>query len=301
MPGIPDMAFINREVPIAEVAGELDLRFGPNGHIHCWFPESHKNGDRTASVGIDERFNKVKCFGCGFRPMGPIDLVMGVQGMTAVEAALWIAERFPVPELPKGKHLTRQDRPVQRYGFQQPIEFLVRSGIWARLLPSTQRLLPVLLAFADKRREQDVYDLQMSWAAMRRYCGMASDGSVSRALKEIRDIGLIERSDAVTARNHGPSQPASRFVLTPASDAIVELGQAVAEDLRREILIEKELRRLKRQGRVLAFTPAPRARFTQYTSLYDSRSTVEIPAVARVACNWAMTQGPPFLRPIVAF
>ena len=50
--GIPDMRFINRSVPIAEIAAALDLRSGQSGNLHCWHPERHQHGDRTASVGI---------------------------------------------------------------------------------------------------------------------------------------------------------------------------------------------------------------------------------------------------------
>jgi hypothetical protein len=68
--GIPDMRFINRQIKIAEVARALDLRLDGNSKIHCWHPERHKNGDRTASVGIRSTNNTVKCFGCDSKPMG---------------------------------------------------------------------------------------------------------------------------------------------------------------------------------------------------------------------------------------
>jgi hypothetical protein len=50
--GVPDLKFINRHIGITEIARHLDLRAGENGNIHCWRPEFHQNGDRTASVGI---------------------------------------------------------------------------------------------------------------------------------------------------------------------------------------------------------------------------------------------------------
>jgi len=49
---IPDMLYINRQIPIADVAHALGLRLDGARKIHCWHPERHKNGDRTASVGI---------------------------------------------------------------------------------------------------------------------------------------------------------------------------------------------------------------------------------------------------------
>src|ERR1035438_4002448 len=62
--GIPDMRFINRQVPIVDVARKLDLLLEGSSMIHCWHPEHHQHGDRTASVGIRASNNTVKCFGC---------------------------------------------------------------------------------------------------------------------------------------------------------------------------------------------------------------------------------------------
>jgi hypothetical protein len=105
---IPDMRFINRELSIAEVARRLDLRFDGNSKIHCWHPDRHQHGDRTASVGIRTTNNTVKCFGCDSKPMGPIDLVMDVLGTDSpAGAAIWIADRFEVPTIPARRHVAR--------------------------------------------------------------------------------------------------------------------------------------------------------------------------------------------------
>src|SRR5215475_6445176 len=103
--GIPDMRYINRQIPIVDVARALELRLDGTNKIHCWHPERHKNGDRTASVGIRTINNTVKCFGCDSRPMGPVDLVMDALQLAAAPAALWIADRFKVPTIPAGKRL----------------------------------------------------------------------------------------------------------------------------------------------------------------------------------------------------
>lgn len=115
--GIPDMRFIHREVPIVNVARALDLRLDGASKIHCWHPDRHKNGDRTASVGIRTTNNTVKCFGCGLGPIGPIDFVMDVLGLPAADAASWIAEQFPVPTIPAGKRLAEPDRWRGRIGY----------------------------------------------------------------------------------------------------------------------------------------------------------------------------------------
>jgi hypothetical protein len=106
--GIPDMRYINRDVRVADVARKLDLRLDGSSKIHCWRPDRHQNGDRTASVGIRAANNTVKCFGCHIGPLGPIDLVMDVLGMSSpADAALWIAGRFAVPSIPSSS--TRSD------------------------------------------------------------------------------------------------------------------------------------------------------------------------------------------------
>jgi len=50
--GIPDMRYINRQVPIVKVARALDLRLEGASKIHCWHPDRHKNGDRLDIPGI---------------------------------------------------------------------------------------------------------------------------------------------------------------------------------------------------------------------------------------------------------
>jgi len=70
---MPDICHISRQARTIELARELDLRLDGTSKIHCWHPDRHKHGDRTASVGIRTNNNTVKCFGCGSKPIGPID------------------------------------------------------------------------------------------------------------------------------------------------------------------------------------------------------------------------------------
>lgn len=62
--GIPDIEFIKRHVPIADVARALDIRVASNTAAHCWRPDAHEHGDRTPSVWFSRRSNKGKCFVC---------------------------------------------------------------------------------------------------------------------------------------------------------------------------------------------------------------------------------------------
>src|SRR5712691_4768961 len=100
----PDFSYIRVRVPIRDVARELGLEVLGN-MVRCWRPERHQHEDRTPSVGLHIRRNTARCFVCDPRSLSTIDLVMSVQGASVKSAARWIAERFQVPGLPKGKHL----------------------------------------------------------------------------------------------------------------------------------------------------------------------------------------------------
>jgi hypothetical protein len=103
-------------------------------------------------VGIRIVNNTVKCFGCDSKPMGPIDLVMDVLGMTSpVNAALWIAERFDVPTIPAGKRLAEADRWRGPIGYERGLELLVRSGLFGILSEPARAIAPVLLAMSEKK------------------------------------------------------------------------------------------------------------------------------------------------------
>lgn len=129
---VPDLKFINRHIAIIEVARHLDSRRGDNGNIHCWRSEFHQNGDRTASVGIRQTNNTVKCFGCGVGPLGVVDFLMAVLGLkNPGDAARWVADRFDVPEISTRKHIVDPDRRIFQYGSQSDIGLLVHSGLWA--------------------------------------------------------------------------------------------------------------------------------------------------------------------------
>jgi hypothetical protein len=75
---------------------------------------------------------------------------------------------------------------------------------------------------------------------------------VSRGLQQIREIGWLPAKSTQPV-NHGPGQPAGKYTLTPFSDAAHECMQAVAEQIRTEIAVEKELRKRKRQNRIAMY------------------------------------------------
>jgi len=250
--GIPNMRFINRELPIVDVARALDLRLDGAGKIHCWHPDHHKNGDRTASVGIRAVNNTVKCFGCASNPMGPIDFVMDVLGLPAADAALWIANRFDVPMIPAGKRLTEVDRWHGRVGYECGMELLIRSGLFGTLSESARSIAPILLAMSEKIESRDqVFSIRMSYLGISRYSGIRSPNAIRKALSELSDIGFLRLPEAGVRRC--PDRMASLYIVTPISEELRELAQSFVAQMRMEIAAERELRARVRAEKIRAW------------------------------------------------
>jgi hypothetical protein len=57
---------------------------------HCPRPERHTNGDATPSSRVHDKTGTFRCFRCDRERVGPLRLVMDVNGMTADEAADWL-------------------------------------------------------------------------------------------------------------------------------------------------------------------------------------------------------------------
>jgi hypothetical protein len=244
------MRFINREVPVAEVARALDLRLDGARKIHCWHPDRHKNGDRTASVGIRASNNTVKCFGCDSRPMGPVDLVMEVHGMASpADAALWIAERFTVPSIPARKRLTETDRRRDRVGYERGLGMLIRSGLWARLSAPAQTIAAVLLGFGEKGGPLDeALRVQMAYRTLARYSGVQSHNAIRKGLVELNEIGFLILPPGAPSRCL--DRQSGTYIVTPNSRELWELAQTRARQTQQEIAVEVELRRRQRTERL---------------------------------------------------
>jgi hypothetical protein len=242
------MRYINRQVPIIRVARALDLRLDGANKIHCWHPERHEHGDRTASVGIRETNNTVKCFGCDSKPMGPIDFVMDVLAMTSpADAALWIAGRFDVPTVQAGKRLTETDRWRGPVGYERGLELLVRSGLWGILSGPAQSVAAVFVTMSEKKRLTDQeFRIRLSYLGISRYSGLRSPNAIRKALIELGEIGFLTLPEAGLHRS--PQRGASLYIVTPSSNEMTELAQAFSAQMKTEIAAEKELRsRLRRE------------------------------------------------------
>ena len=252
---VPDLRWCNRNLLIADVAKHLGLQMEGDRMIHCWHPERHKNGDRTASVGIWRSTNKVKCFACATPPIGVIDLVMDVLAIDIPSAAAWLSEHFDVQKLPKGIHIgLRPDEHPYRVGYEQPIDLLVKSGIWAALSPQSQRVIPVLLAFAEKR-DTETFAVSLSYRAFLRHAGVKSFSSISKAIAQLEEIGWLSIQQR---RNPNGIRGANLYILTPYCETVRELANAMSAQRRGEINAEREIRAKQKKARAEALNAATR-------------------------------------------
>ena len=183
---------------------------------------------------------------------------MEVLGITSGEAIRWIAERFDIPRIPKGKHLKEPHRKVFQHGLEGPLELLVQSGIWPRLSPATRSVAVVLLCLADiQPPDRQSWRIPISYRALMRYSGLGSFGSVSKAIRELESFGWLtvkrcKRDDQLPLRH------ANDYILTPFSDPVREFANAVFQDYRVAIDAEKELRQQQRADRAKEYRERPR-------------------------------------------
>ena len=293
---IPDFKWVNRQVPIREVCIALGLQFGFGNMLHCWHGDRHQNGDRTPSVSIQKSTNRLRCFGCGSKTLSVVDLVMDAMGTDVAGAARWLDQHFEVKRLAKGRHLEDRHavRPY-RVGFEQPIELLVKSGIWAMLKPGSQRIIPALLYLAEPAQDPGTFVAQVSYRALQRYSGVKSFGTISKALKQLAELGWLT---ALPQANPEASvlRDVNIYVLTPFSDAVMEMANTVSASFRADIEQERELRRHERNARrrntqatkgssSSASGKKPNA-LLKSTSLYAERSVGQNGATQNVAGNW---------------
>lgn len=295
--GIPDFKWVNRRLPIREVCIALGLRFGSGNMLHCWHGDRHQNGDRTASVSIQKTTNRLRCFGCGSKTLSVVDLVMDVIETDAAGAACWLEQHFKVRYIAKGRHL-KDCHGVQSYhvGFEEPIELLIKSGIWAMLKPPSQRIIPALLYLAKPGKGPDTFVAQVSYRAIQRYSGVKSFGTISGALKQLAELGW-----STTRPQANPEASVLRdvntYILTPFSDAVMEMVKSVFASFRVEIEQERELRRQERNSRRHSVQTTDKSSLTtssrkpsallKSTSLYENRSVVKKGATKTVAANWS--------------
>jgi hypothetical protein len=234
-------------VPIRDVAVQLGLRITGN-MVHCWRPENHQHGDRTASVGLHQRRNTAKCFVCDARPLSTIDFVMSVRGLDFPAALEWVTSHYEVPTVAKGQHIQHPGRWPERYrvgASGSALEMLIRSGIWASLTPAQRSIVPVLDTFVDVATRK----VTISYRGMMRYAGVRSQSTVSTALKQfqaLRFLQLEPRKDSDGIRACGT------YKLCFDDPHFLQLANDCRQRHAEQINQERDFRKKERQKRKTA-------------------------------------------------
>lgn len=244
--GLLDFKFINR-IPIVDVARKIGIQVTDDSKITCWRAVEHERG-RSAFVRV-LKSNKVVCDACDTYPMSVLEMVQDCGFDSLTEAAECVAAFYEVPRKPRGSHLNNPLAETVAPACEDPLALLVKSGVWSNLTVPTQRLIPVLLTFAQLEiGSADHLVLQLSYGAMKTYSGIGGDNSVSKALKELVKIGWIERLEP-RARGNSPIEATAQYRLTPLSANVRGLANATAPGFGDAIRKQKAVRKRQRQER----------------------------------------------------
>jgi len=191
---MPDMRFINRQVPILEVARELGLEVRGR-KATC--PECKKKR-LTFSV----KFNRWRCWNCD--PAGKrktvIDLVMFFLNVDAFNAAAWIRKRWNVvgqvqveqSENKHGltKHVYRRVRPIPIPERDKPsLQAVVTSPGWREMALSARVVAITLLALA---RMDEKNSVTINRKGLSDLTGITDPNTLAKANRELQAIGLFE-------------------------------------------------------------------------------------------------------------
>ena len=242
--GLPDLAWINRNIPVIAIARALNLHVEAQNAIHCW-RDGHK--DRNASVGVCERTNTVKCFKCNTKPTRPVDLVMDRLGFSSpAQAGRWIADLFPqVPCIPKRTGPSAEAHRIVRSGLDDPLSALVRSGTFGKLSAPTRCIATALAELATRTPADRTLEIEISYMGITRYSGVKSRSAISGAIRELEEIGwLIRHSGLVAPRQ--PIRQTNRYTIQPESDELTSLLQSDAEQTKAAVEAECQVRRRER-------------------------------------------------------
>jgi hypothetical protein len=294
---VPDLQAAKR-IPIDRVADELGLeRYGHT--LRCWRPERHQHGDRTPSVGIWARKNRMKCFVCDARALSTVDLVSSVLGLKTFEALLWLANRFDIPTVPKGRHVKRRGESAPfRVGVSgNRLEAIVRSGLLAQMGDCEVRVLLVLDTFTDR----EIGCTRLSYAGLRRFAGIASNQSISRSLQRLRNVGAIEIEHG---RGGDGLATCNSYRLTLESTRLLSLVHDCFVTTRKEVETERAVRERARRQRAKAIRvaaanmkkrvsngPKPDSNYLPVTTLDTQCLKVHFPATYHVPGESMLDQG----------
>lgn len=277
---LPDMTFIRREIPIADVARELGIRVTGRNAAHCWRVGAHQNGDRAPSISFSKR-NRAKCFVCDVDSKSPIDLVMIYQECSLKEAVEWLCARWTIPSIAKNTKLARRERwatsPVGLSSF--PLEEFIRSGVWAALDDPARAVLPVLFCFAERGI------VSVSYRGLARYSGLGSSATVAKAFQQLKRLGILEALPRVAGSSF--REPSSYHFTLDGEKYQAALSETHAR-LKLESMAERELRAQSRRTAALP-EPEPRNAGVSYpgTVSLDSVTRTQVHALENEACTFS--------------
>jgi|SRR5579875_615926 len=186
---LPDATWLRREISIAEVARKLGLECDGSGRkFKCW--RIHRGGETQWTLSLHAKTNTLRCFKCDSRSMSNIDLVVAVQSCDVGRAIRYLAALCP--GAPRRDVLARRDR--VRYsllrGTMMSLQDIILSHGWAALSPGPKIVLTAIIARAPQAgSEQNV--LRCTYGALMAWTGIRSRLTISRALKRLKDTGVI--------------------------------------------------------------------------------------------------------------
>jgi ribosomal protein L37AE/L43A len=191
---MPDMKYVNREIPILEVARELGLAVRSR-KTTC--PECKKK-----LLTFSVKFNRWRCWHCD--PAGKqktvIDLVMFILNVDAFNAAAWISKCWNVvrqvqverSENQRGleKHVYSRKRQIPVPERDKPnLQAMVTSPGWREMALSARVVAMTLLALArmDEKNSVTINRKGLSYLT-----GITDPNTLAKANRELQAIGLFE-------------------------------------------------------------------------------------------------------------
>jgi hypothetical protein len=191
---MPDMKYINREIPILGVARELGLTV-LGRKTTC--PECKK---RRLTFSV--KFNCWRCWNCdrAGKRKTVVDLVMFCLNLDAYSAAAWISKRWNVvgqvqverSENKHGltKHVYRRVRPIPIPERDKPnLQDIVTSPGWRDMSLSARVIAMTLLALARMDANNSV---TIDRKGLSDLTGITDPNTLAKANREVQAIGLFE-------------------------------------------------------------------------------------------------------------
>ena len=241
----PDISWIKKNVPILEIAKALGLRIRHH-RTRCWRPENHAHGDTDPSLHLCARRNRATCFVCDTRGgHSNVDLGRNILGIDVGPAVRWIAGRFVVPNVKRGRPVNsgiKQPVPYRVGVHGSELEVLVRSGMWGQLSAAERSILVALHEF----RDQESGLTRMSYGAILRYAGIAGRTTVSNALTHLQRFHLIQVHQGARI---GITRECSMYRVTLEDPKFLNLCNEIYNRSRKEIEQERAYRKELRNDR----------------------------------------------------